>query len=63
MGDIPNRKLWVTLIGFAIATYMRARGAISDNVFESILLAGMLGYPAANVIQKYMENKKTEETK
>lgn len=61
MENMTSRKLWVTLLGMAISTYLKMKGTISDDAFESILIAGMIGYPTANVIQKAIEAKKETE--
>lgn len=50
-----SRKLLVCLIGMLLASFMRWRGLITDDQLVTVLVTGMLGYPAANVAQKALE--------
>lgn len=59
MGRYGSRKLVVCLIGMGIAAWLRSRGLIDSADCVSVLVAGMLGYPAANVAQRALEGKGT----
>jgi len=50
-----SRKLWVAILGMVLATALRWRGVIADESWVTVMLAAMLGYPAANVAQRVLE--------
>jgi hypothetical protein len=52
-----SRKLIVAVLGMLLACFLRWRGLIADGAWESVMLAALLGYPAANVAQKALEGK------
>ena len=54
-----SRKLWVALLGMALASLLRWRGVIADESWVTVMLAAMLGYPAANVAQQVVTGKQS----
>ena len=52
-----SRKLWVTLLIAAAATWLRSRGVLADDGFVTIAVTALLGYPAANVAQRAFDKR------
>ena len=53
-----SRKLWAALIGMVLASWLRSRGLLGDDGYVTIMVAGMIGYPLANVAQRAVERDK-----
>jgi hypothetical protein len=43
----------------ALASLLRWRGVIADESWVTVMLAAMLGYPAANVAQQVVTGKQS----
>ncbi len=52
---LSSRKLWVCVLGMALATWLRSRGLLSDDGVVTVLVTGMVGYPVANVAQRAVD--------
>lgn len=61
--DWSSRKLWVALLGMALASLLRWRGVIADDAWASVMLGSLLGYPAANVAQQFVGGSSTNGAK
>ena len=53
--DWSSRKLWVAILGMALASLLRWRGVVGDESWTTVMLGCILGYPAANVAQRVLE--------
>lgn len=52
---LSSRKLWICLLGMAMAAWLRSRGLLSDDGVVTVLVTGMVGYPVANVAQRAVD--------
>ncbi len=58
MDRLTSRKLWITVLGMALAVWLRSRGLIDSDDCVTVIVTGMVGYPLSNVAQRAVEARK-----